>query len=84
MASLTDDTTKKVMYMIKTPTGKYKLAGFYGLVPLAGDTMLSTFPNLINGPCGIEFDEVQYIDQYPRYTDLKAGQIELSMLEYND
>lgn len=82
MGSWTDDTSKRIMVMIKTPTGRYKMAGAYKLIPLDGDTMLVTLPNTINGPCGIEFDEIEFIDSYSRYQDRKAGQPELSHLEY--
>ena len=82
MGTWLDDTSKKTMILIVTPTGKTKMAGFYQLTPLNGQTMLVTLPNLINGPCGIEFDDVAYLDDYSLSRDRQAGQLELSTLGY--
>ena len=62
MAKVLNDTTKKTLLMLKTPTGKYKIAGMYRKTTEDGDVYMLPHENGVFGSIGRAFDDIEYLD----------------------
>jgi hypothetical protein len=80
---LTDETVKKTMLLQQDINGKYKVFGCYKISTEDGEVGMVTYPDdIFGGPCGIEFDNIEYVDEHRDYRNPLLGQPDLTHIEY--
>lgn len=83
MGTFLDNSAKKTLLVKKSGTGKYKVMGLWKLSSSEGFTLMVPHNyGVNNGPCGIEFDEIEYVDDLRNHRDHNLGQPDLTVIEY--
>lgn len=83
MAAL-DSSSKRTLVVQRSASGKIKVMGTWKLSPVDGPVLMVPHAYSVpGGPCGIEFDDIEFVDELRNYRDRTLGQPDLTVITYS-